>query len=202
MLPRRVREAAARVLTPVAAALLRAGVRPDAVTVVGTAGVVAGALLLYPRGELWWGSVVVGLFALGDVVDGTMARLSGTAGPWGGYLDSTLDRVADGAVLGGLAVWFLGAGGRPLDGYLALGCLVAGSVVSYSRARAGSLGWHVDGGLAERADRLVWLLLATGFTGLLLPAWVLTAVLALVLAASCVTVVQRMTAARRQALVG
>lgn len=202
MLPRRTRAAAARVLTPVAAVLLRAGVRPDVVTVAGTLGVVVCALLLYPRGELWWGSVLVGFFALGDVLDGTMARLSGTASPWGGYLDSTLDRVADGAVLAGLAVWFLGAGARPVDGYLALGCLVAGSVVSYSRARAGSLGWRVEGGLAERADRLVWLLLATGLTGLGLPAWVLTAVLALVLAASCLTVLQRMTAARRQALVG
>ncbi|AXH95306.1 phosphatidylinositol phosphate synthase [Ornithinimicrobium avium] len=202
MLMRRGRGAATTVLAPVAAVLLRLGVRPDAVTVVGTVGVVAGALLLFPRGELWWGSVVVGLFALCDVVDGVMARLSGTAGPWGGYLDSTLDRVADGAVLGGLAVWFLGTGGRPLDGYLALGCLVVGSVVSYARARAGSFGWEVTGGLAERADRLVWVLVATGLTGLFLPAWVLTAVLALVLAASTVTVAQRMTAARRQALLG
>lgn len=202
MLMHRCRGVATTVLTPVATVLLRLGVRPDTVTVVGAVGVVAGALLLFPRGELWWGSVVVGVFALGDALDGLMARLSGTASPWGGFLDSTLDRVADAVVLVGLAVWFLGAGDRPLDGYLALGCLVAGSVVSYTRARAGALGWDVGGGLAERADRLVWVLLTAGLTGLFLPAWVLTAVLALVLAASGVTVAQRMTAARSQALVG
>lgn len=202
MLGRHAHGAATRVLGPPARLLVRAGVRPDAVTVVGTVGVVAGALLLYPRGELWWGTVVVAVFALGDVLDGAMARVSGRGSDWGAYLDSTLDRVADAAVLSGLVVWFLGEGGRPIDGYLALGCLVTGFLVPYARARAGQLGWSVEAGVAERADRLLAVLLATGLTALVLPAWVLTVVLGLVLLASCATVVQRMSSVRRRALVG
>lgn len=200
MLGRHAHEAATRLLDAPARLLLHLRVRPDMVTVLGTLGVVAGALLFYPRGELWWGSVVVGVFALGDLLDGAMARRSGRTRPWGAYLDSTLDRLADAAVLAGLVVWFLGAGGRPLDGYLALGCLVAGFLVPYTRARAGALGWSVEGGVAERADRLVAVLVTTGLTGLFLPAWVLTVVLALVLVASCATVAQRMAQVRRQAL--
>ena len=202
MLGRHAHGAATRLLGAPARTLLRAGVRPDVVTVVGSLGVVAGALLLYPRGELWWGSVVVAVFALGDVLDGAMARISGRTSDWGAYLDSTLDRVADAAVLAGLVVWFLGKGDRPLDGYLALGCLVAGFLVPYARARAGQLGWSVDDGLAERADRLLAVLLAAGLTGLFLPPWVLTAVLALVLVASTATVVQRMASVHHRTPVG
>jgi CDP-diacylglycerol---glycerol-3-phosphate 3-phosphatidyltransferase len=200
MLNRHARGAFTRIFTPLARLLLRLGVHQDVVTAVGTLGVVVGALWFYPRGELWWGTLFITAFVFADLVDGTMARISGRSSPWGAYLDSTLDRVGDAAVFGGLVLWFLGEGDRPLDGWLALGCLVAGFLVSYAKARAEACGWVCEGGVAERADRLVAVLVATGFTGLFLPSWVLTAVLAALLLASLVTVVQRMTMVRRQAV--
>lgn len=202
MLNRFARGTFTALFTPLARLLLRLGIHQDLVTVVGTLGVVVGALWFYPRGELWWGTLFITAFVFSDLVDGTMARLSGGATAWGAYLDSTLDRIGDAAIFGGLVLWFLGDGQRLLDGWLALGCLVAGFLVSYARARAEACGWQCEGGIAERADRLVAVLVATGFTGLFLPDWVLTTVLALLLVASVVTVVQRMAMVRRQALVG
>ncbi|MGO4424924.1 CDP-alcohol phosphatidyltransferase family protein [Streptomyces sp. MCAF7] len=99
-----------RVLTPFAALLIRLGVSPDAVTLAGTGGVVAGALVFYPRGEFFWGTVVITLFVFSDLVDGNMARQLGRSSRWGAFLDSTLDRVADGAIFGGLALWYAGNG--------------------------------------------------------------------------------------------
>jgi CDP-diacylglycerol--glycerol-3-phosphate 3-phosphatidyltransferase len=200
MLNRYARSTFTRIFTPPARLLLRLGVHQDVVTVVGTLGVVVGALVFYPRGELWWGTLFITVFVFADLVDGTMARLSGRTTPWGAFLDSTLDRLGDAAVFAGLVLWFLGAGDRPWDGYLALACLVLGFLVSYARARAESLGWTCEGGIAERADRLVAVLVATGFTGLFLPAWVLTVVLAALALASAVTVVQRIAMVRTQAV--
>ncbi|HSP59991.1 MAG TPA: CDP-alcohol phosphatidyltransferase family protein [Ornithinimicrobium sp.] len=200
MLNRYARGTFTRVFGPLARLLLRLGVHPDLVTVVGTLGVVVGALWFYPRGELWWGTLFITAFVFADLVDGTMARISGRASPWGAYLDSTLDRLGDAAVFAGLVLWFLGPGDRPLDGYLALACLVLGFLVSYAKARAESLGWRCEGGIAERADRLVAVLVTTGFTGLFLPDWVLTVVLGLLALASATTIVQRMAMVRRQAV--
>ena len=101
-----------RVLTPFAAFLLRRGVSPDAVTLIGTAGVMAGALVFFPRGEFFWGTIVITLFVFSDLVDGNMARQAGISSRWGAFLDSTLDRVADGAIFGGFALWYAGNGRR------------------------------------------------------------------------------------------
>ncbi|HZI97341.1 MAG TPA: CDP-alcohol phosphatidyltransferase family protein [Actinomycetales bacterium] len=200
MLNRYARAFFTRLFGPVAAGLLRLGVSPDAVTIVGTAGVATAALALYPTGHLLAGTLVITAFVFSDTLDGIMARASGRSGPWGAYLDSTLDRVADAAVFGGLVLWFTGGGDDRLTGVLALACLVLGSVVPYAKARAEGVGMTADVGIAERADRLVAVLVATGLVGLGLPVVVLTVVLALLAVASAVTVVQRMLAVRRQAL--
>ncbi|GAB2679153.1 phosphatidylinositol phosphate synthase [Thalassiella azotivora] len=200
MLNRYARALFTRLLTPVAALLLRLGVGPDAVTLVGTAGVCAGALAFYPRGELLVGTLVITAFVFSDTLDGIMARRLGRSGPWGAYLDSTLDRVADAAVFGALVAWFSGAGDHRPTALLALLCLVLGSVVSYAKARAEGLGMTADVGIAERADRLVAVLVATGLVGLGLPRELLTVVLAVLAVASLVTVVQRVVVVRRQAL--
>lgn len=190
-----------RLLTPLAQALLKIGVGPDTVTIVGTIGVVAGALLFYPRGELFWGTIVVTVFVFSDTLDGTMARISGRTSPWGAFLDSTLDRLGDGAVFGGLLLYFAGHHDGILAAWFALACLVFGFLVSYARARAEGLGFEAKGGIAERADRLVVVLVATGLTGLFdWPDTVLTVVLAILAAASAITVVQRMWAVKQQAL--
>ena len=199
MLNRYARAFATRVFSPAARALLRAGVSPDLVTLIGTVGVCAAALALYPRGEFFWGTLAVTLFVFSDTVDGTMARLSGRSSRWGAFLDSTLDRVADGAVFAGLVLWFAGDGADLLMAALALYCLVTGSVVPYAKARAEALGMSADVGIAERADRLLIVLLATGLAGLGVP-YVQAAALWVLAVAATVTVAQRMLVVRRQAL--
>jgi CDP-diacylglycerol--glycerol-3-phosphate 3-phosphatidyltransferase len=180
--------------------LLRRGVSPDAVTLVGTLGVVAGALALYPLGQLFWGTVVITLFVFSDTVDGIMARTAGRSSAWGAFLDSTLDRVGDAAVFGGLVLYFAGRGNDLPMAALSLACLVLGSIVSYARARAEGLGMRANVGIAERADRLVAVLVTTGLVGLGLPMVVLTVVLILLAVASVITVVQRVLLVRSQAL--
>lgn len=200
MLNRFARAFFTRLLTPVASLLLRLRVSPDVVTLVGTFGVAAGALVFYPLGRLLTGTLVITAFVFSDTVDGIMARSSGRSSSWGAYLDSTLDRVGDAAVFGGLVLWFTGEGDDRLTAVLALGCLALGAVVSYAKARAEGLGMTANVGIAERADRLVAVLVTTGLVGLGLPVVVLTIVLALLALASLVTVVQRMLEVRRQAL--
>ncbi len=194
-----LRGAATRLFTPLARALLRAGVSPDAVTITGTVVVVVVALWALPTGHLFVGALVIAAMVLTDTLDGIMARASGRSGPWGAFLDSTLDRFADAAIFAGLVLWFAGRGDDRLALALALACLVLGSIVPYARARAEGVGLTAKVGIAERADRLVVVLLSTGLVGLGLPQVVLTAALGLLAVASAVTVVQRMVTVYRQA---
>jgi CDP-diacylglycerol---glycerol-3-phosphate 3-phosphatidyltransferase len=201
MLNKYARALFTKIFTPVARLFLKLGISPDVVTIVGTLGVCFGALAFYPRHEFFWGTIVITLFVFSDTVDGVMARMSGRSGKWGAYLDSTLDRVGDSAIFGGLVLWYAGRGDDFLMAGLALACLILGSVVSYAKARAEGLGFTADVGIAERADRLVAVLVVTGLVGLGLPEVVLTVVLALLAIASMITVFQRMLLVRRQALV-
>ncbi|MDO9380334.1 MAG: CDP-alcohol phosphatidyltransferase family protein [Nocardioidaceae bacterium] len=196
----RFRQFWTKIFSPVARLLLRLGVSPDTVTIVGTLGVSAGALWFFPRGQFFVGVLVVTAFVFSDLVDGHMARLSGQSSKWGAFLDSTLDRVADAAVFGGLVLWYAGTGDDLVLAGLALYCLVMGSVTSYARARAESLGMEAKGGIAERADRLVAVLVVTGLSGLFDLPVMRTIVLVLLALASTITVVQRMLLVRRQAL--
>jgi len=197
MLNRFARALFTRLFTPIARLLLRLGVSPDAVTIVGTLGVSAGALIFFPQGELFWGTLFITAFVFSDTVDGVMARLSGRTGKWGAYLDSTLDRVADGAVFAGLVLWFASED-ELLLASVALACLVLGSVVSYAKARAEGLGMTADVGIAERADRLVAALVAAGLSGLGVP-YILEVVLWVLAVLSLVTVLQRVTVVYAQA---
>jgi CDP-diacylglycerol--glycerol-3-phosphate 3-phosphatidyltransferase len=185
---------------PIAHLLIKWGVSPDVVTFVGTAGVVGGALGFFPRGELFVGVVVITVFVFSDLVDGYMARTMGVSSRWGAFLDSTLDRLGDAAVFGGLAVWLFGGGDDDVLACVALWALVMGSVTSYARAKAESLGMTAKGGIAERSDRLVAVLVMTGLSDLLDLKILLTLVLWVLAAASTITVAQRMVMVRRQAL--
>ncbi|WP_441247245.1 phosphatidylinositol phosphate synthase [Kitasatospora sp. McL0602] len=195
-----------RVLTPFAAFLLRLGVSPDAVTLIGTAGSVAGALVFFPRGEFFWGTITITLFIFSDLVDGNMARQAGTSSRWGAFLDSTLDRVADSAIFAGLAMWYAGKGDNELLCAVAICCLASGQVVSYTKARAESLGLPCKvNGLVERAERLVVSLVAAGVSGLHtfgVPyvEWLLPVALWLVAVGSLITMMQRILTVRREAL--
>ncbi|MBP3036079.1 CDP-alcohol phosphatidyltransferase family protein [Arthrobacter sp. zg-ZUI100] len=188
------------VFTPMAAWLLKRGVSPDAVTILGTLGVMVGGLVFYPLGQLFWGTLFITAFIFSDVLDGIMARLQERTGKWGGFLDSTLDRFADGALFAGVSIWFFTGGDNDAIGIAAIICLVLGMSVSYIRAKAESLGFTANVGIAERAERLVSLLVATGLVGLGLPEVLLLVVLIALCVASCITVGQRIAAVRRQAL--
>jgi CDP-diacylglycerol---glycerol-3-phosphate 3-phosphatidyltransferase len=199
MLNRFARAFFTKLFTPLARLLHKLGISPDIVTVVGTFGVCFGALFFYPRHEFFWGTIVIAVFALFDTLDGVLARLSDRSTRWGAYLDSTLDRVADSAIFGGLVLWYSGDGDTPYLAALALACLILGSVVSYAKARAEGLGMTANVGIAERAERLVVVLVATGLVGLGAPEALLTVVLTLLALASAITIVQRMLEVRRQA---
>ncbi len=188
------------IFRPIANGLMKLGVSPDAVTVVGTLGVTSGALVFFPRGQLLLGVIVITLFVFSDLIDGYMARTLGTSSKWGAFLDSTLDRIGDAAIFGGIAIWLFQDGDDRLLAYVALWCLVAGSVTSYARAKAESLGMQAKGGLAERSDRLVSVLVMTGLSDMLNVPFLLTLVLWVLAVASTITVFQRMLLVRRQAL--
>jgi phosphatidylinositol phosphate synthase len=186
-------------LAPFVRLFLRLGVSPDAVTVVGTVGVCVGALLFFPRGHLLAGVLFITAFVFSDLVDGAMARASGRTSSFGAFFDSTLDRIGDAAIFGGLVLYYAGPGDDFLYLCLSLYCLVAGSVTSYARARAESLGMDARGGIAERADRTVAILVMTGLSGLFdVPILMEVTLWALALA-STQTVLLRIWKVRRQA---
>lgn len=198
---RSLRSLMTTVFTPLARLLLALRVSPDAVTIAGTLIVSTISLTLFPLGYTLVGGLLVGFFVLFDSLDGVMARMSGRSGPWGAFLDSTLDRVADGAVFGGIMLWFVlhpdehnGLWGIAV----ALACLVLGSVVPYARARAESVGATAQVGIAERADRLLLALVPFTFIQVGLPVVMLEVVLTLLALASLVTVFQRMATVRAQ----
>jgi phosphatidylglycerophosphate synthase len=200
MLNRYARAFFTRVLTPTARLLLRLGVGPDAVTIGGTLGVCTMALVFFPRGHFFWGTLAVTAFIFSDLLDGTMARLSGRVSKWGGFLDATLDRFGDAAIFGGLAYYFAFVRDRTMF-ILAMVCLVSGAVTSYARAKAESLGYDCSVGLVERGERLVGSLVATGLAGLGVPFIQAIALWGLAVG-STATVVQRIIHVRKQALSG
>jgi len=187
-----------RVTEPFGRWLVRLGVTPDAVTVAGTLGSVAAALWFLPRGQLFFGTLGVTVFVLFDLVDGAVARAKGKGTPFGAVLDSTCDRIADGALFAALTWWALGIGQARVLGVAALICLVAGQLISYIKARAEGAGLRVVGGLVERAERLILALVGTGLAGLGVP-YALDVALWVLAATSLWTVGQRLAEARRSA---
>lgn len=199
MLNLHVRAPLARLLEPVGRRLAATGLSPDVVTVVGTVGVSAGALGFYPRGSFLVGTLVITAFVFSDMLDGTLARARGGGSLWGAFLDSSLDRVGDAAVFGGLVLWYAGRGDSPVLAAVALYCLAGGALVSYLRARAEGLGMTAAVGLAERSERLILILLATGLSGIFdLPA-LRTAALWLLAVGITVTIGQRLAVVHHQA---
>ena len=196
----RLRGIVGRIFDPLAGLLVRLGVSADAVTVVFTLGAIVAALTLLPTGRLLAGAIVLTALTLGDALDGAVARKAGTSGPWGAFLDSTLDRLTDAAIFIGLAFYFQGQVGGQLGTYgeiAALSCLALGFGVSYARARAGSLGFDANVGIAERGERMVIAIAVCYLLSWGVPQEVGVALLGLLAVASAVTVVQRMAVVRR-----
>jgi len=190
------RKAMSAVLEPPARLLLRMHVSPDAITVLGTALAVATALICFPAGMFILGPILITVFAFSDLLDGTMARMRGTSGPWGNFLDATLDRVADGAIFGGIVLW-AAINDQVGVAAAALLCLVMGQVTSYAKARAEAVGATANVGIAERAERLIVVLLAVFITGFGVPS-VLPIALWILGALGFITVIQRIWTVRGQ----
>jgi CDP-diacylglycerol---glycerol-3-phosphate 3-phosphatidyltransferase len=194
MLSAYLKPAATRAINPIARGALRVGLTPNPVTFVGALGLVSSALYFYPRQEFFVGTLFISFFALSDLLDGAMARISKSgASKWGGFLDSTIDRITDSAILIGLILALLDSNDSLIP--IALGALVVGTLVPYIRAKAESLGIECSGGIAERTERLIIALTAIGFEGLGVPyvlaigVWTLSA-LAAVTAAQRILIVK------------
>jgi len=189
MLSASLKPAVTRAINPLARGALRIGLTPNAVTFSGAIGVVFSALYFYPKEEFFVGTLAIVFFALSDLFDGAMARISQIgASRWGGFLDSTIDRITDSAILLGLVLALIKANDSLVP--VALGALVMGTLVPYIRAKAESLGIECSGGIAERTERLIIALTAIGFSGLGIPYALAIGVWLLFILAT-VTVVQR-----------
>lgn len=163
----RFRQFWTNIWAPLANLFIRWGISPNTVTFVGTVGVTAGAVIFFPMGKLLAGVLVITAFVFSDIMDGYMARLTGNTSKFGAFWDSTLDRIGDAAIFGGLAMYYVGPGDNDWLAALCIYCLSMGSVTSYARARAESLGLQAKVGIAERADRLVSILVITGLADLI-----------------------------------
>lgn len=195
MLSRSLKPAVTRLITPVAASALRIGITPNAVTWVGAVGVIASALFFYPRGDFLLGTAVIAFFALSDLFDGTMARISKAgASKWGSFLDSTIDRVTDSAILLGVSIYLINNDDQL--SFVIIATLVTGMLVPYIRAKAESFGVECSGGIAERTERLIMAMSAIALDGLGVP-YVLAGGMWLLAGLGAVTVLQRMLIVRK-----
>jgi CDP-diacylglycerol--glycerol-3-phosphate 3-phosphatidyltransferase len=186
-----LRPAFARLFNPVVQALARTPVTPNMITVAGTVGVCAAVLSLFPLGELFPGALAATVFVFTDMLDGQLARIKGNSGVYGAFLDSTMDRIADAAIFGGITIWFMRT--DHLLACVSLFCLAAGLCVSYVKARAEGLGLNANVGLIERPERLIIGLTSIGLSGLGLP-YVLPIGMWVLAAGSAFTLWQRMRA--------
>jgi CDP-diacylglycerol--glycerol-3-phosphate 3-phosphatidyltransferase len=188
-----------RVIEPVAGWLVRRGVHPNTITLVGTlCAVVSGAI--YATGHIKTAGWFFGVTALFDVLDGTIARRTGRTSTFGAFLDSTLDRIADGAILGGLAIFYATSAAHhsvPMLSVCILG-LIAAFMTSYTRARAEALGLDAKVGVLQRPERVVLLSAPQAFFGLALNGLVLNVIITLLAVTAWITVVQRVLFVYRQ----
>lgn len=183
MFDKRLRPSVEQKLRPVGANLRKSGIRADHLTLLGLVMAV-GAAFAIANGALRLGFVLVVLTGVPDVLDGAVAKASGSASPRGAFFDSVVDRVTDALLLGGVA-WYLETRHSGHIAMLPLAVLAMSMLISYERAKAESLGFDARGGLMERAERIIALLLGLLFEGLLVP------VLWLMLGLTTFTAVQR-----------
>jgi CDP-diacylglycerol---glycerol-3-phosphate 3-phosphatidyltransferase len=186
----------ARLFNPLVQALARTPVTPNMITVAGTVGVSAAALSMLPIGWLFPGAATATVFIFTDMLDGQLARIKGDSGKFGAFLDSTMDRVGDAAIFGGITIWFMRT--DHLLAVVSLFCLACGLCVSYVKARAESLGLNANVGLIERPERVLIGLTSIGLSGLGVP-YVLPIGMWALAAGSAITLGQRMRAVYRDA---
>lgn len=192
------RRTLARFVEPIARGLLKIGLTPDSVTWLGCIASVLASVGLIAQGKFLVGGLILGIFTLTDLFDGTMARLQGTSGPWGSFLDSTLDRISDAALFLSLAYFyvFVAEDVNKLAAICAGLALAAAFITSYARAKAEALGAKCNVGIAERAERTLLTWLGLMFSGLAFD--VMSQILLVLVLLSSITVAQRMIFVRKQ----
>ena len=189
-----LKPAVTRLIEPVAGFALRIGLTPNMVTMIGAVGVLTSAGYFYPREDYFVGTLFICFFALSDLFDGTMARISQQgASKWGGFLDSTIDRITDSAITIAILIPLIAADDKL--SYPGLVTLVTGLLIPYIRAKAESFGIDCSVGIAERTERLIITLTAVGFEGLNVP-YALATGLWLLAILGVITVVQRIKVVR------
>ena len=190
-----LKPAVTRIISPVARFFLRIGLTPNAVTVIGAVAVVISALFFFPRGVFFVGTLIISFFMLSDLFDGAMARISATgASKWGGFLDSTVDRISDSSILFAITIYLVNEQDDLSIIYIV--CLITGLLIPYIRAKAESMSIECNGGIAERTERAIIVLVGTGFHGLgvdyalAISAWLL-AILGLITTCQRLLIVKR-----------
>ena len=195
MISSALKPAVTRLVNPLARAALRVGLTPNSVTILGALGLIISAAYFYSTEQYFVGTLVITVFALSDLFDGAMARISDEgATSWGGFLDSTIDRVTDSAIVISLALPLIRD--EDLLAYPAVVALVTGVLIPYIRAKAESFNIACSVGITERTERLVIILVAAGFHGLGVPYILAIGIWALAVL-GLVTVFQRLQVVRK-----
>ena len=195
MISSALKPAVTRLINPLARAALRVGLTPNSVTILGALGLIISAAYFYSTEQYFVGTLVITVFALSDLFDGAMARISDEgATSWGGFLDSTIDRVTDSAIVISLALPLIRD--EDLLAYPAVVALVTGVLIPYIRAKAESFNIACSVGITERTERLVIILVAAGFHGLDVP-YILAIGIWSLAVLGLVTVFQRLQVVRK-----
>ena len=195
MISSALKPAVTRLINPLARAALRVGLTPNSVTILGALGLIISAAYFYSTEQYFVGTLVITVFALSDLFDGAMARVSDKgATSWGGFLDSTIDRVTDSAIVISLALPLIRE--EDLLAYPAVVALVTGVLIPYIRAKAESFNIACSVGITERTERLVIILVAAGFHGLGVP-YILAIGIWTLAVLGLVTVFQRLQVVRK-----
>ena len=195
MISSALKPAVTRLINPLARAALRVGLTPNSVTILGALGLIISAAYFYSTEQYFVGTLVITVFALSDLFDGAMARISDEgATSWGGFLDSTIDRVTDSAIVISLALPLIRE--EDLLAYPAVVALVTGVLIPYIRAKAESFNIACSVGITERTERLVIILVAAGFHGLGVP-YILAIGIWTLAVLGLVTVLQRLQVVRK-----
>jgi CDP-diacylglycerol---glycerol-3-phosphate 3-phosphatidyltransferase len=192
-----------KLMEPIAAVLIKLGISANALTTLGTLSTVVGGIA-FGFGYMHAGGIIIGMTAIADALDGIVARRTGQVTVFGAFYDSTLDRIADGALLAGIAFFYAS---HPVYHSLpllavSLAGIIGTYMVSYARARAEALGINAKVGVMQRAERVILLCVPQALFGLALNGWVLAGVVVLLTVTAWHTAVLRILYVRRSTLVG
>jgi CDP-diacylglycerol--glycerol-3-phosphate 3-phosphatidyltransferase len=192
-----------KLMEPIAAVLIKLGISANALTTLGTLSTVVGAVA-FAYGHMRLGALIIGLTAIADALDGIVARRTGQVTIFGAFYDSTLDRIADGALLGGIAFFYASHPvyhNLPMLAVSLVG-IIGTYMVSYARARAEALGIDAKVGVMQRAERVILICVPQALFGLAFHGWILMGVVIVLTVTAWHTAILRINYVRHSTLVG